>query len=216
MVNDTGRFLVRCRVSRGFFDGEFLVMVASSSAYVSRDNVKRLCGPGYRRSRWSGFGVHDPEERRQGAHRVAGGAGGRRRPDLGSGERRLCRCLAMILSNEEIRKALRGGEIVVTPEPADGQYTTSAVDLFLGNEFRVWDEKLFKAKGARIELNLAEQQFSQTAAAYLVDQPREADGTVVLAPGSFVLAITRERSTSGTSRESRRGSRAVAHLRESA
>jgi dCTP deaminase len=99
----------------------------------------------------------------------------------------------VILSNEEIRKALRAGEIVVTPEPADGQYTTSAVDLFLGNEFRCWEEKLFKAKGARIELNLAEQQLSQTAAAYLVDQPREADGTVVLPPESFVLAITREK-----------------------
>jgi hypothetical protein len=42
MVNDAGRFLVRCRVSKGFFDGEFLVMVAGSSAYVSRDNVKLL------------------------------------------------------------------------------------------------------------------------------------------------------------------------------
>lgn len=31
---------VRCRVSKGFFDTEFLVMVAGSSAYVSRSNVK--------------------------------------------------------------------------------------------------------------------------------------------------------------------------------
>jgi dCTP deaminase len=99
----------------------------------------------------------------------------------------------MILSNEEIRKALRGGEIVLVPEPAADQYTTSAVDLFLGNQFRIWEERLFKAKGAHIELNLAEQQFSQTAAAYLVDKPREADGTVVLAPGAFVMAITREK-----------------------
>lgn len=53
----------------------------------------------------------------------------------------------MILSNEEIRKALRSGEIVVWPEPAEDQYTTSAVDSFLGDEFRRWDLKLFKAKG---------------------------------------------------------------------
>ncbi len=99
----------------------------------------------------------------------------------------------MILSNEEIRKALRSGDILLTPEPGEDQYTTSAVDLFLGNQFRVWEEKLFKAKGAHIELNLAEQQFSQTAGAFLVDKTRESDGTVVLAPGSFVLAITRER-----------------------
>jgi dCTP deaminase len=99
----------------------------------------------------------------------------------------------MILSNEEIRRALSSGDIAITPAPADDQYTTSAVDLFLGNQFRCWDDKLFKPKGAQIALNLAEQQFSQTAAAYLVEKGREADGTVVLGPGSFVLAITREK-----------------------
>jgi len=99
----------------------------------------------------------------------------------------------MILSNEEIRKALRAGDIAISPEPAEDQYTTSAVDLFLGNEFRCWEERLFRAPGAHIELNLAEQQFAKTAAAYLVDKARQSDGTVVLAPRDFVLAITREK-----------------------
>ena len=40
MNKEKHRFLVRCRVSKGFFDGEVLVMVAESSAYVSRDNVR--------------------------------------------------------------------------------------------------------------------------------------------------------------------------------
>jgi hypothetical protein len=39
MGNDE-RLLVRCRVSRGFFESELLVMVAGSSAYVNRDHVK--------------------------------------------------------------------------------------------------------------------------------------------------------------------------------
>lgn len=99
----------------------------------------------------------------------------------------------MILSNEEIRRALQSGDIAITPLPEADQYTTSAVDLFLDDQFRCWDEKLFKAKGARIDLNLAEQQFSETAAAFLVDQKREADGTIILPPHCFVLAITRER-----------------------
>ena len=98
----------------------------------------------------------------------------------------------MILSNGEIKDALSAGDIAIFPAPAKDQYTTSAVDLFLGNEFRCWEEKLFGAPGAHIELNLAEQQFSKTAAAYLVDKPRQSDGTIVLAPGAFVLAITRE------------------------
>jgi hypothetical protein len=36
---------VRCRVAKGFFDTEFLVMVAGSSAYVSRWNVKLAADP---------------------------------------------------------------------------------------------------------------------------------------------------------------------------
>jgi dCTP deaminase len=99
----------------------------------------------------------------------------------------------MILSNEEIRRALSESQIVIGPEPAADQYTTSAVDLFLGNQFRCWDQKLFKPSGTRIDLNLAEQKFSETATAFLVDQNRESDGTVILPPHSFVLAITRER-----------------------
>jgi hypothetical protein len=39
------RYLVRCRVSRGFFDSELLVRVADSSAYVSRVNVKTTGDP---------------------------------------------------------------------------------------------------------------------------------------------------------------------------
>lgn len=39
-MSEAGRFLVRCRVAKGFFDEELLVMVAGSSAYVSRNNVR--------------------------------------------------------------------------------------------------------------------------------------------------------------------------------
>jgi dCTP deaminase len=99
----------------------------------------------------------------------------------------------MILSNEEIRQSLASGAIVIDPPPQADQYTTSAVDLFLGQEFRVWNQKLFEAKGAIIDLNLAEQKFSQTASAFLVDKGRETDGTILMPAGSFVLAITRER-----------------------
>jgi len=44
-MESDGRFLVRCKVSRGFFRGELLVIVAGSSAYVNRDNVKTTGDP---------------------------------------------------------------------------------------------------------------------------------------------------------------------------
>jgi hypothetical protein len=42
MSKQAGCLLVCCRASKGFFETELLVMVASSSAYVSRDRVTVL------------------------------------------------------------------------------------------------------------------------------------------------------------------------------
>lgn len=41
MSKEERRFLVRCRVSSGFFDGEVLVMVTDSLAYVIRQSDDR-------------------------------------------------------------------------------------------------------------------------------------------------------------------------------
>jgi hypothetical protein len=68
----------------------------------------------------------------------------------------------MILSNEGIRQAIKSGVLEITPEPGEDQYTTSAVDLILGDDFRAWDTtKLLNVPGVRVELNLAEQQFQK-------------------------------------------------------
>lgn len=103
----------------------------------------------------------------------------------------------MILSNQDIRKALDDGLLEISPRPQDDQYTTSAVDLFIGDDFRVWDKRKFQVSGVKVELNLAEQKFQQTAQAFLVPQEPEADGCVVFHPHSVspvhMLAITRER-----------------------
>jgi dCTP deaminase len=102
----------------------------------------------------------------------------------------------MILSDAGIRHALDSGQLEISPSPKDDQYTTSAVDLFLGNIFQSWDEKIFKVPGARIELNLAEQRFKATAASFLVDLALEKDGSFILPPYHIsprpVLAMTRE------------------------
>jgi hypothetical protein len=45
--------------------------------------------------------------------------------------------------------SFQAAEVAITPEPVDDQYTTSAVDLFLGNQFRCWEERLFKPKGMK-------------------------------------------------------------------
>ncbi|MBZ5573762.1 MAG: dCTP deaminase [Acidobacteriia bacterium] len=103
----------------------------------------------------------------------------------------------MILSDDGIKQAIHLGQLEISPVPAEDQYTTSAVDLFLGNVFQGWDETPFKVPGTRVELNLAEQKFQATAAGFLRDLPLEKDGCFVLSPYSKsplpVLAMTRER-----------------------
>jgi dCTP deaminase len=103
----------------------------------------------------------------------------------------------MILSNQSIKRALQEGEIQIDPSPSEDQYTTSALDLFIGSDFLGWDETRLKVKGLQQILNLAEQSFQLTAAAYLKPRHLEHDGTFIFPPytqeSNHVLGITRER-----------------------
>jgi deoxycytidine triphosphate deaminase len=103
----------------------------------------------------------------------------------------------MILSDGGIKNALSVGSLAISPAPEENQYTTSAVDLILGKAFLSWDEARFNIPGAKVELNLAEQNFADTAEGYLKDLKPEQDGCLVLPPyhkvPRVVLAITREK-----------------------
>src|SRR6266850_1133626 len=103
----------------------------------------------------------------------------------------------MILSNDGIKRALQQGALEISPTPSDTQYTTSAVDLFLGEEFHVWDAEKLKVHGFKPELDLSLQKFPETAKAFLVRLNTHKDGSVILPPFSehpwHMLAITRER-----------------------
>lgn len=103
----------------------------------------------------------------------------------------------MILSDDGINRAIDTGELEIDPRPNADQFQTSAVDLFIGSDFRCWDEKILHVQGFRPELNLAEQQFQLTAAAHMRKMPLEPDGSFRFVPfqesGIHILGITRER-----------------------
>jgi dCTP deaminase len=103
----------------------------------------------------------------------------------------------MILSNDGIKKALEKGALEISPEPSELQYTTSAVDLFIGDQFQVWDEEKLKLPGFSAHLDLSLQDFARTSKAYLVPMKKEPDGSVIFPPYRdnpwHMLAITRER-----------------------
>jgi dCTP deaminase len=101
----------------------------------------------------------------------------------------------MILSDAGIRAAIDTGQIEIEPRPIE--YSPSAVDLLLGDEFQSWDVDKLLVPGISAVLDLAEQRFPLTAGAFLKDVPRERDGSVIFPPfrvqQSHMLAITRER-----------------------
>jgi dCTP deaminase len=103
----------------------------------------------------------------------------------------------MVLSDEGIKKALRDGLLEIEPAPSDEQYQSSAVNIYLGDSFRIWDPSAFRTRGIRIDLNLAEQSFADTANKFAIDAPRESDGCILLPPfaeePTVLLCSTRER-----------------------
>jgi dCTP deaminase len=103
----------------------------------------------------------------------------------------------MILSDRGIIEALEKGELEIDPIPAIEQYTTSAVDLFIGSAFKCWDHEKLRTQGVSVTLNLAEQKFLTTAQAFMVSLPLEKDGSFLFPPFEdkpiHVLGITRER-----------------------
>lgn len=104
----------------------------------------------------------------------------------------------MILSDREIKKAIENGEIIIDPRPALGQYTTSALDLILGNEF-----KRLKTHGELLKeepqgvyrpliVDLATVDIKSLVQQYGVPCQTNTDGSFILKPGQFILGITRE------------------------
>lgn len=102
----------------------------------------------------------------------------------------------MILSKEEIAQAIAEGVISVDPPPRDDQYSSTALDLYLGAEFLCWDrEKMTSLSRLGIDYSLDAarvESFSSLAKEYLIPAPVDAEGCHVLRQGEFVLGITRE------------------------
>ncbi|MBM3333091.1 dCTP deaminase [Candidatus Sumerlaeota bacterium] len=104
----------------------------------------------------------------------------------------------MILSDGEMRTALRKKQIIVRPEPDESRFTSSAVDLILGNEIvelkSPQELQSDQPLGVmpRLILNLVEIDVQAWLQRYGKPVPKEVDGSFLLPPGKFVLAKTQE------------------------
>ena len=97
----------------------------------------------------------------------------------------------MILCDSEIRAALRHGQIIIEPSPPAERFSTTAVDLTLAStDFKRWKAP---QSGVVTVIDAARSGYYRNASQLLEDVPRGEDGSVVLQPGEFLLALTAER-----------------------
>lgn len=104
----------------------------------------------------------------------------------------------MILSDSEIRKAIKERKIIVEPAPDEEQIQTSALDLRLGEEIRI-----FKSKGELEErepygvyrpviIDSFKIDILEYIDKYTKLAPLDPDNSFTLVPQQFILGITHE------------------------
>lgn len=102
----------------------------------------------------------------------------------------------MILSNGEIRRAIEQGVIGIDPAPEARQYSSTTLDLRLGDQFFCWDKQKMESMtrlGLDYSLDAAKvERFSNLSDEYLIPAAVDAEGCHILRPGEFVLGITLE------------------------
>ena len=96
----------------------------------------------------------------------------------------------MIYSRDDIRRALDQGDLTIDPFPDSSMYSTSSVDLRLGNSFTVFDNP---SEDSGVFVTVGRSEPEEIAAQYGRQLHFAGNGYLELTPGQFVLASTLER-----------------------
>jgi len=94
----------------------------------------------------------------------------------------------MILSNGDIKRAIEDGGLVIDPLPPPESFSTSAVDLRVGKEFRRWKKP---PTASNIHINLSNVDIPSLAEFTEVVEPGD-NGCVAIRQQEFLLAKTLE------------------------
>ena len=98
----------------------------------------------------------------------------------------------MILSNGDIRKALKDGLLIIDPLPEENQIDTSSIDLRIGEPIWVWDPKL-SGQNERVSIDTENFDFKKFSERYLIQINPEPSGKYSIRPETFYLAPTFEK-----------------------
>lgn len=95
----------------------------------------------------------------------------------------------MIFSDRQIKQAIADGRIVIEPAPLEDQFAPSAIDLHVGDQFKIW-----KTPPPGLDQTLRLSDVCLPDYGHLMTQLEPDDeGCAVIAPGQFVLSSTREK-----------------------
>jgi dCTP deaminase len=97
----------------------------------------------------------------------------------------------MILSDIDIKEAIKEGKIIIEPFPEETQYQTTALDLRINGEFKEYNPDLFK-EDIEVTLNFLKLKFIKLKS-YLRDLKPESDGSFIIKSKRFILAQTYEK-----------------------
>ena len=94
----------------------------------------------------------------------------------------------MILSDKDLREALKAKRLGITPEPPIDNFSTSAIDLRVGDDFREWRKE---ANGVKLTIDCTIVSFPKLRQ-YSHKIDTDPDGFVLIRHGQFLLVPTLE------------------------
>lgn len=99
----------------------------------------------------------------------------------------------MILSDVDIKKAIKEQNLIIKPIPNEEQIDSTTIDLRIGEPFYRWDPQLVNQKGVNVNIDIDDFDFRTLASTYLQKVKKNRTGKYVIEPGVFYLAPTYEK-----------------------
>lgn len=97
----------------------------------------------------------------------------------------------MILSDGDIKQAIKASELIIDPVPPPEHFSTSALDFRIGHQFMKWKPQ---APGAELSINLSQIKVPDCGQ-YVEDVPPGRDNLITIPKDDFILALTLEKVT---------------------
>ena len=99
----------------------------------------------------------------------------------------------MILSGEDIHKALAEGRMIVEPVPGKDQIDTTSIDLHMGEPLWIWNPELSPPNGPPFKIDLDNYNYREFSKQHQVKVNKESSGKYLLQPNRVYLGSTFEK-----------------------